>query len=68
MLIEGLKEDSEPLSNTLKRVLATATNLDWSDWERSGDTPLIMAAYVGAHQAAKLLLDRGADVDARDIG
>ena len=59
--------DSEPISDGLRQNLhkLKLVDLDWK-WYKDGETPLQMAAYFNARESVKLLLDRGADIHAKN--
>ena len=59
-----IKDDAAPLSDRLKRRLRRLRH-DFDDWTRDGETPLHVAAFVGAREAAVELLAHGADMDAK---
>ncbi len=59
-----LKSDKEPLSARLKQSL-TALGLVTDIW-RYAETPLHMAAWNSAREAAETLIHRGADVNAKN--
>ena len=52
----------------VKRLLAAGANVDAriSGWLFRGSTPLIVAAFHNHFDVLRLLLDRGADIEARD--
>ena len=60
---DGIKRDGRPLDSGLRRVLDRAGH-DFDSWTRDGETPLHVAAAVGAREAAIELLASGADGDA----
>ena len=57
-----LERDGEALSGGVRRVLSRLGRT-FSSWTRDGETPLHVAAAVGARNAAAELIERGADVD-----
>ncbi len=59
-----IKRDGAPLSDRLKRTFRELGH-DFDGWTRDGETPLHVAASVGAHDAALELIANGADLDAR---
>ena len=58
----GLKRDGAPLTVGLTRALREL-GYSFQNWTRDGETPLHVAAFVGAAEAAAALLEGGADVD-----
>ena len=61
-----LRDDGNRLSDGLRRTLSRlGQNLD--DWTRDGETPLHVAASVGAADVVRRLLARGANPDARTV-
>ena len=58
-----LKDDGKSLSAGLRRTLRDL-GLNFTTWEREGDRPLHLAAWVNAPATAAALLDCGADVNA----
>ena len=61
-----LNDDGGPLSKQLKQLLDALDTA--SDISRKGDTPLHIAALNDAREAAAELIERGADVHAKDEG
>ena len=59
-----LADDGEDLSDDLKRTLRRLDH-NFDEWTREGETPLHVAAYAGAQEAADRLLSHGADRDAK---
>ncbi len=59
-----LNKDGRPFDAALRRVLRRAGHDDFDTWTRDGETPLHVAAFVGAHQAAVELLASGANENA----
>ena len=59
-----LKSDGEPFTKDLKEALHGFAK-DY-DGRRFGETPLYFAAWENAHAVAELLLNKGADVNARN--
>ena len=57
-----IKRDGASLSDRLKRSLREF-GYDFDDWTRDGETPLHVAAFVGAREATAKLLAGGADLD-----
>ena len=61
-----LMDDDPPFGKGLKATLAGAGRGNLFDnWVASGETPLMIAAYANAQTAAKALVQKGADIDAR---
>ena len=65
-----LKDDGKPLGGTLSQSLqefglAEVLGVDLADLLRDGSTPLHYAAWGNASDAAALLVERGADVNAK---
>ena len=60
-----LKGDGSSLSNPLSRRLQRRLGTRFAKWTRDGETPLHVAATVDARDAAVVLLERGAYVNAR---
>ena len=58
-----LADDGGFLSDELKRGLRRLGH-NFDEWTRDGETPLHVAAYAGAREAAERLLVHGADSDA----
>ena len=58
-----LKRDGRPLTAEVRRALRRAGH-DFDTWTRDGETPLHVAAFVGARDAALELLAGGANQDA----
>ena len=61
-----IKTDGERLGDRLKTVLHSLGRDTFDNYRRRGQTPLYLAAWEGSSDVAKLLLDRGADVNALD--
>ena len=59
-----LAEDGDFLNDELKRALRRLGH-NFDEWTRDGETPLHVAAYADAHDAADRLLSYGADRDAK---
>ena len=62
----ALSNDHEPFSERLQAVLAALGRDTFGKTHRYGQTPLHLAAREGSYDVAGLLIDRGANVDARD--
>lgn len=62
-LMNAVKTDN---AAKVRELIAQGVNV--SEKDSSGDSPLIMAAYMGHNEIVKLLLDAGADVHALDPG
>ena len=62
----ALSNDHEPFSERLQAVLAALGRDTFGKTHRYGQTPLHLAAREGSYEVAGLLIDRGANVDARD--
>ena len=60
-----LRSDGQPLSRVLVSQLRALVTRNLSNWTRDGETPLHMAAALGAEKASLALLNGGADVRAR---
>ena len=58
----GLERDGAPLTASLTRTLSEL-GYGFRNWTRDGETPLHVAAFAGATEAAAALLEAGADVD-----
>ena len=56
-----LRDDGRRLSGELRRTLRNLGH-DFGEWTRDGETPLHLAAHVGAREAAIALLAAGADL------
>ena len=60
-----LKSDNKPLTDKLKKILHQFEK-DYDDRKRGGETPLHIAAKENAYETAALLIEKGAEVDAKD--
>ena len=54
---------SDHLIGTLVRL---GVDFTYEEWRTRGQTPLLLAAMVNARETARLLVERGADLEARD--
>ena len=62
-----LKEGSQPFGDDLKRTLATLQRgRTFDGWKADGETPLLLAAAVDARDASEYLVERDADIHARN--
>ena len=61
------KHDHELLSQRLQEVLLAFGRDTFGSTKRLGPTPLHLAARGGSYDVARLLIERGADVNARDL-
>ena len=60
-----LKDDSSRFSDALQGILIGLGHEEVKGWTAAGETPLMIAARVKAHEAAAALFDAGADIDAK---
>ena len=63
----ALRSDHEPLSKRLQEVLTALGRDTFGKTRRYGQTPLHLAAREGSHDAAALLIDHEATVNAKDV-
>ena len=61
-----LNSDDQPLSDTVKRILRSAGKTNFENVRTLGQRPLHLAAREGSGAVSSLLIERGADVNARD--
>ena len=62
-----LDESGEPFSEESKRMLREL-GLNFDTWTSAGDTPLAVASNQNSYAVAKLLVEHGADVNAKSSG
>ncbi len=61
-----LKDDGEPFTDELKKKLRTITGTSYDRWTRDGEVPLYLAARENAFGVAALLIEKGADINAKN--
>ncbi|MDE0058141.1 MAG: ankyrin repeat domain-containing protein [Defluviicoccus sp.] len=61
-----LRDDLSRFSDTLQGFLIGLGHEDFKVWEAYGHTPLMIAAFVNAEEAAATLVEAGADIRAKD--
>ena len=66
--VEGVTYEWSPEANVAAVTMLLDLGLDVNERNAEGRTALMGAAHKGRNEIVQLLVDRGADLDARDIG